>query len=161
MALGLQRRQRERDVFGFDRTAVVEGDAVAQAKLIDAAVGRHRDLVGGIGIDRVGLVGGAPHHRGERLLHVDRRIALEDEAVERIECRGAAAGELAEGAALRGVGIDVFQVLEIGRVGEIAERRQAVMLASSAACAIGGKAEVLAATAPALRIRMSRRERSV
>ena len=73
MALGLQRRQREGDVLGRDRAAVVEGDAVAQMEFVDPAVGRHRDLVGGVGIDRVGLVGGAPHQRGEHLLHVDRR----------------------------------------------------------------------------------------
>ena len=127
MPLALQRRQRKGDVLGLDRAAVVEGDAVAQAKLVGATVGRHRNLVCGIGIDRVGFVGGAPHHGGERLLHVDRRIALEDKSVERIEGRGAAAGELAEGAALRGVGIDVFQMLEIGRIGEIAERGQAVV----------------------------------
>ena len=128
MALGLQRGQRERHVLGLDRAAVVEGDAVAQVEFVDAAVGRHRDLVGGVGIDRVGLVVGAPHQRGEHLLHVDRRIALEDEAVERVEGRGAAAGELAEGAALRRCGIDVFQMLEVGRIAEIAEGGQAVML---------------------------------
>ena len=160
MALGLQRRQREGDVFGLDRAAVVEGDAVAQVEFVDAAVGRHRDLVGGVGIDRVGLVGGAPHQRGERLLHVDRRIALEDEAVERIERRGAAAGELAEGAALRRGGIDVFQMLEIGRIAEIAERGQAVVLGLAGGLRHRVNAVVLTATAPAPRIRMSRREKS-
>ncbi len=109
---GLQRRQREGDVLGLDRAAVVEDDAVAQAEFVGAAVGGHRDLVCGIGVDRVGLVGGAPHHGGECLLHVDRRIALEDESVERIERRGAAAGELAEGAALGALALTYFRCLK-------------------------------------------------
>ncbi len=134
MTLGLQRRQREGDILGLNRAAVVEGDAVAQAKLVGAAVGGHRDLVCGVGVDGVGFVGGAPHHGGECLFHIERRIALEDESVERIESRGAPAGELAEGAALRGAGIDVFEVLEIGRIGEIAKCGKAVVRS-----AIGGQ----------------------
>ena len=80
MTFGFQRRQREGDVLGLDRAAVVEGDAVAQAEFVSASVSGHRDLVCGVGVDGVGLVRGAPHHGGECLLHVDCWIALEDES---------------------------------------------------------------------------------
>ncbi len=53
--------------------------------LLDAAIGRDRDLVGCIGIDRIGLVGRPPHQRGKHLLHVDRGIAFEDEALNELK----------------------------------------------------------------------------
>jgi hypothetical protein len=60
----------------------MEFDAVAQPELVDAAIGRNRNLIRRIGVDRIGFVGGAAHQRAEHQLHVDRWIAFEDEAVQ-------------------------------------------------------------------------------
>jgi hypothetical protein len=58
---------------------------------------------------------------------------FEDEAVERIEgekvlIEGPSCPDMGEHAALRGVWIDVVEMLEVGRIFEIAESRHAVAL---------------------------------
>ena len=71
------------------------------------------------------------HERGESQLHALRRVALEDESIERIEGEEILVVELIrpdlrEAAALRRIRIDIIEMLKIGRVGEIAERGQPV-----------------------------------
>src|SRR5262249_13604935 len=68
------------------------------------------------------------------------------EAVERIKCRGALVvdrrrTDLREHPALRRLGVDVVEILEIGRILEIAERREAMPLGFVRGLRTGTKAE--------------------
>ena len=113
------------------RRAVVEFRFRPDEELIGQAVGRAANFCRGEAVHGVRLVAGADHQRGESQLHALRRIALEDEGVERIESEkilivDLIRPDLREFAALRRVRIDVVEVRKIRRIAEIAEGRQAV-----------------------------------
>src|SRR5262249_40645194 len=104
----------------------VELDHGPQQKTISEPVGRYLHCARSEAVQRVGLVLGACHQAREGELHTLRTIALEDEAVERIEgekvlIEGPSCPDVGEHAALRGVWIDVIEMLEVGRIFEIAE----------------------------------------
>src|ERR1700726_4054475 len=103
----------------------------ADEELIGQAVGRAPHFLGGKAVHGVRLVAGARQERGEGELHALRRVALEDVAVERVEGEKILVelpvrADLRKISTLRRIGIDVAEVMEVGRVGEIAERREAV-----------------------------------
>src|SRR5207247_11224732 len=84
-------------------------------------------------IESIRLVIGARHQAREGELHALRAVAPEDEDVERIECEkvlieGPGGSDLGERAALGRIGVDVVEMLEVGRMFEISERRYAVAL---------------------------------
>ncbi len=133
MAFLFQNIEREGDVVGGQPRAVVEFRLRADEELIGEAVGGAPHFLGGKAVHGVRLVAAAHHQRGEGQLHALRRVAFEDVAVERIEGEEILVElpvrpDLRKAAALRRVRIDVAEVLEVGRVGEIAERREAVRL---------------------------------
>src|SRR5215470_12931137 len=128
VALVLENFQREGDVVGGERTAIVERDAGPQQETISESVGRYLHRTRSEAVQRVGFVLGARHQAREGELHTLRTIALKDEAVERIEgekvlIEGPSCADVGEYAALRGVWIDVIEMLEVGRIFEIAEGR--------------------------------------
>src|SRR5262245_30183642 len=126
MALFLEDFQREGDVVGGERATIVELDPGPQQKTIGEPVGRYLHRARSEAVQRVGFVLGARHQAREGELHTLRTIALKDEAVERIEgekvlIEGPSCPDVGEQAALRGVWIDVIEMLEVGRIFEIAE----------------------------------------
>ena len=113
--------------------AVVEFGLGPDEELVAQAVGRAPHLRRGEAVHGVRLVAGAHHQRGEGEFHALRRVALEDVAVERVEGEEVLVvlpirPDLRKNPALRRIGIDVAEMLEVRRVGEIAERRQTVRL---------------------------------
>src|SRR5262249_10229361 len=84
VALVLEKSQREGDVVGGERGAIVELDLGPQQKTIREPVGRYLHRTRSEAVQRVGLILGACHQAREGELHTLRTIALKDEAVERI-----------------------------------------------------------------------------
>jgi hypothetical protein len=102
-----------------------------QQKFVGQSVSRAPHLLGGEAVHGVGLVAGAHHQRREGQFHALRRVAFEDVAVERIEGEEilielAVRPDLRKRSAFRRLRIDVIEMPKIGRVGEVAERGQAV-----------------------------------
>src|SRR5262249_40329132 len=133
VALVLENFQREGDVVGGERTAIVERDAGPHQETISESVGRYLHRTRSEAVQRVGFVLGARHQAREGELHTLRASALKDEAVERIEgekvlIEGPSCPDVGEHAALRGVWIDVIEMLEVGRIFEIAEGRDPMVL---------------------------------
>src|SRR5262245_32683093 len=133
VALVLENFQREGDVVGGERTAIVKRDAGPQQETISETVRRYLHRARSEAVQRVGLILGARHQAREGELHTLRTIALEDEAVERVEgekvlIEGPSCPDVGEHAALRGVWIDVIEMLEVGRIFEIAEARYPMAL---------------------------------
>src|SRR5262245_61059485 len=133
MALFLEDFQREGDVVGGERATIVELDLGPQQKTISEPVGRYWHRTRSEAVQRVGFVLGARHQAREGELHTLRTIAPKDEAVERIEgekvlIEGPSCPDVGEYAALRGVWIDVIEMLEVGRIFEIAEGRNPMAL---------------------------------
>src|SRR6266446_10869615 len=85
MALFLEDFQREGDVVGSERATIAELDPGPQQKTISEPVGRYLHRARSEAVQRVGFVLGARHQAREGQLHTLRAVALEDEAVERIE----------------------------------------------------------------------------
>src|SRR6516164_2662055 len=133
MSLFLEDLQREGDVVGGERATIVELDPGPQQKTIREPVGRYLHRACSEAVQRVGLILRARHQAREGELHTLRTIALKDEAVERIEgervlIEGPSCPDVGEHAALRGVWIDVIEMLEVGRIFEIAESRYPMAL---------------------------------
>src|SRR5262249_24252 len=84
-ALVLENFQREGDVPGGERAAIVKRDAGPQQKTISEPIGRYLHRARSEAVQRVGFVLGARHQAREGELHTLRTIALKDEAVERVE----------------------------------------------------------------------------
>jgi hypothetical protein len=113
----------ERDVLGGDRRPIVKSRLGPQGERHRRAVGRHLDARRDEAVQGVGLIERAYHQRIENQLDAFDRDALEDERVQAIEGIDSVQPERA---ALRGVGVDVVEVLEVGRILEIVEDRDAV-----------------------------------
>src|SRR5262245_54810552 len=133
VALVLENFQREGDVVGGERTAIVERDAGPHQETISESVGRYLHRARSEAVQRVGLILGARHQAREGELHTLRTVALKDEAVERVEgekvlIEGPGCPDVGEHAALRGVWINVIEMLEVGRIFEIAEGRYPMAL---------------------------------
>src|SRR6516162_4452059 len=133
MALVLEDFQREGDVVGGERAIIVELDPGPQQKTISKPIGRYLHRARSETVQRVGLILGARHQAREGELHTLRTIALKDEAVERVEgekvlIKGPSCPDVGKHAALRDVWIDVIEMLEVGRIFEIAEGRYPVAL---------------------------------
>src|SRR5262249_7810314 len=133
VALVLENFQREGDVAGGERAAIVERDAGPQQETISEHIGRYLHRACSEAVQRVGFVLGACHQAREGELHPQSGIALKDEAVERVEgekvlIKGPSCPDVGEYAALRGVWIDVIEMLEVGRIFEIAEGRNPMTL---------------------------------
>src|SRR5215469_9138152 len=133
MALVLEDFQREGDVVSGERTAIVKRDAGPQQETISESIGQYLHRARSEAVQRVGFVLGARHQAREGELHTLRAIALKDEAVERIEgekvlIEGPSRPDVGEQAALRGVWIDVIEMLEVARIFEIAEGRNPMAL---------------------------------
>src|SRR5262249_37854418 len=80
--LVLENFQREGDVVGGERTAIVERDAGPHQETISETVGRYLHRARSEAVRRVGLILGARHQAREGELHTLRTIALKDETVE-------------------------------------------------------------------------------
>src|SRR5262245_63835521 len=102
-------------------------------KTISEPVGRYLHRARSEAVQRVGFVLGARHQAREGELYTLRTISLKDEAVERIEgekvlIEGPSCPDVGEYATLRGFWIDVIEMLEVGRIFEIAEGRNPMAL---------------------------------
>src|SRR6516225_9635296 len=133
MALFLEDFQREGDVVGSDRATIVERDAGPQQKTISEPVRRYLHRARGEAVQRIWFVLSAYHQACEGELHALRTIALEDEAVQRIEGKkvlieGPSCPDMREPATLGGGWIDVIEMLEVGRIFEIPEGRNPIAL---------------------------------
>src|SRR5262249_54764232 len=133
VALVLENVQREGDVAGGERAAIVKRDAGLHQETISETVGRYLHRARSEAVPRVGLILGARHQAREGEVHTLRTIALKDETVERVEgekvlIEGPSCPDVGEHAALRGVWIDVIEMLEVGRIFEIAEGRYPMAL---------------------------------
>ncbi len=139
VALLLQQLQREGDVLRGQGAAVMEAGLRPQQKPVGQAVGGDLHGARGQAIDGIGLVmgggeyGGRAHEGREGEVDALGGIALENEGIERIErevvlVELAHHRELREHAAFGRVRIDVVEMLEVGRIFEVAEGRHAMML---------------------------------
>jgi hypothetical protein len=105
VAFVLEDLQRERDVMGGERAAVVELDAGPHQKAVSEPIRGYANRARGEAVEGIRLIGRARHQAGEGELHALRAVALEDEDVERIEgekvlIEGAARPDLGEQPAL-------------------------------------------------------------
>src|SRR5712691_2613575 len=131
MSLVFEYFQRKGDIVGSKQAAVVKSDSRAQQEPVGKAVLGYLNGARGEAIQGVRLIRGAHHQTRESELHSLRAVALQDEAVERIEredilIENNARPDMREHPALRSVRIDVVEVLEVRRVFEIPERRYAL-----------------------------------
>ena len=133
MAFVLEDLQREGDVAGSERAAVVELDAGPHQKAVSEPIRGYANRARGEAVEGIRLIGRARHQAREGELHALRAVALEDEDVERIEgekvlIEGAARPDLGEQPALWRIRVDIVEMLESRRIFEVAERRHAVAL---------------------------------
>src|SRR5262249_37781125 len=133
VALLLEDLERERDIVGGERAAVVEGDVGAHQKTVGQPVRGYLHRTSGKAVEGIRLVIGARHQAREGELHALRAVAPEDEDVKRIErekvlIEGPGGSDLGERAALGRIGVDVVEMLKVGRIFEISESRRAVAL---------------------------------
>ena len=133
MALFLQRVQREGDVMRGQLRTVVETRLGSHREAIGELVGRNPHRFCGKAVHRVGLVVRARHQRIKTQLHALGALTLEDEGVERIEglerlIVGPGRRDRGKQPSLRRVRIDVVEMVEVGRIFQIAEHRQPVRL---------------------------------
>ena len=128
VAFILQRVEGEHHVVGGERRAVGELRLGPQIEGDRLAVVGDLGALGHQPVDRVRLVGRRHHQRVEQQLEPLRRVAFQNVVVEAVEGGDAAPADQRESAAFGRVGIGVGEMLEIGRVGEIAEGREAGLL---------------------------------
>jgi hypothetical protein len=113
------------------RCAVVEFRFRTQCENVGQPIIGNTDAASRKSVHRIGFVTRPDHERRKRKLHALRSVALENEAVERIEglerlVELAVRPNLRKHAAFRGFWIDVVEVRKIRWVAEIAEGRHAV-----------------------------------
>ena len=123
--------QRKGDVGGGQPRAVGEARLRAQQEAVGQLVRGIAHRAREQAVDRIGLVAVAAHQGVERRRHARRAVALLGKNVQRVErvevLVAARVGDLQrQQAALRRVGIDIGEALEIRRQREIAERGEAV-----------------------------------
>src|SRR5262249_34744974 len=133
VALVLEDFQREGDIVGGERAAVVEGEAGAHQKTVGQPVRGYLHRTSGKAVEGIRLVIGARHQAREGELHALRAVALEDKAVERIEGEKVLVEyprrpNMGKDPALRGIWIDVVEMLEFRRIFKIAKSGDAVPL---------------------------------
>jgi hypothetical protein len=133
MALLLEYLQREGDVAGGERAAVVKRDAGPHQETIGEPVRRYLHGTRCQAVLGIGFIRSTDHQAREGELHTLRAVALENEAVKGIEreevlIEGPGRTDMGEYAAFRRIRIDVVEMLEIRRVFEVAEGRHAVAL---------------------------------
>src|SRR5262249_62297599 len=85
VALLLEDVEREGDIVRGERAAIMEGAAGSHQKAVGQPIRGYANRASSKPVDGVRLVGGAHHQAREGELHALRAVALEDEAVERIE----------------------------------------------------------------------------
>src|SRR4051812_23538954 len=111
---------------GSEVTAIVELDPEPHEETIGASVGRYSHSARSKPIQSIRLILCSRHQARERQLHALGGIALENEAVEGIECDQVlieypTRSNVREHAALGSVRIDVIELLEIRSIFEIAK----------------------------------------
>ena len=135
MPLLLERLEREHDVVRRHRRAVGELGLGPQVERDRQAVGRPHRRARDQAVDGIRLVVGAHHQAVEQQRQALRGVALQDEGVEAVERQRRAGAHLRDAPALRRVRIDVVEMLEVRRILQVAEGRDAVPLD-----AVGGAA---------------------
>ena len=134
MPLLLEQVECEGDVVRRHPAAVVEFRLRPHREPVGQAVARNYPRTRREPVHRVGLVAGRLHQRREGVLHAERGIAPEDVAVERVEGEEVlivlpGRADLREQTTFRRVRIGVFELLEVGRVLQVAEAGHAVAFA--------------------------------
>ena len=123
-ALREQRLEAPDHVVGGDRLAVVPARFGPQREGDPRAVGRRLHRLREQPVLGERLVGGAGHQRVVEQADPRRRVALDDERIERVE--GALGDALPQLPALRRVRVHVLEVREVGGIREIAVDRETV-----------------------------------
>ena len=136
VALFFQRGQREGDVMRRQFRAIVESRFGSHRKAVGELVGGNPHGFRRKAVHRVGFVVRASHQAHERHVHALRAFALQDVGVERIEGEeglvvGANRWDQRKQSALRRGHIDVFEMMKIGRIFQIAEHRHSVGLGAA------------------------------
>ena len=131
MALLLQHVERKGDIGRSHLRAVQEARLGAEPEAVVELVGRDPHRLREEAVDGIGFVAVGGHQRVEGGRHAGRAVALPAIDVERVEgvevLVAARSGDLQrQQAAGRRVRVDVGEMREVGRQGEIAERRQAM-----------------------------------
>ena len=106
--------------------AVGEFGLGAQAEGDRAAVAGHFGRTGDEAVDRIRLVQRRRHQRVVEMPQPLRGVALQNEVVEAVEGGAGGGADHGQAAALRGVGVHPFEMLEVGGVFELPEGRQTV-----------------------------------
>jgi hypothetical protein len=131
MALLFEQRQRERGVVGGQRAPIVELDAGTHQEPVDQAVLRYSNGPRGKPVQSIRLVRSAHHQACESELHALGGVALQNEAVQRIESQtvlieNQVRTDIRERPAFRRIRVDIIELLEVGRIFEVPERRDAM-----------------------------------
>ena len=133
MALVLQHVERKGDVGRRHFRAVEEARLGTQPEAVVELVGRNPHRLREQAVDGIGFVAVGGHQRVEGGRHAGRAVALPRIDIERVEgvevLVAARSGDLQrQQAAGRRVRVDVGEMREVRRQGEIAKRRQAMRL---------------------------------
>jgi hypothetical protein len=112
---------------GGERAAIMELDATSHQEPIAELVGRDLHRPRSETVQGIGLVLGACNQAREGDLHALGGIALKDKAVEGIEgervlIENSRRRNMREHSALRGVRIDIIELLEVRRIFEVPKR---------------------------------------
>ena len=145
MALLLQCRERERGVMRGQLRAVVKARFRPQRKAVGQLVRRNLHGFRDLAVHRVRLVARPRHQRRKGQFHAARAFAFQDEGVERVERIEGLVVEARrrdgrKQPALRRGHVHIVEMMEVGRVFQVAEHRQAVRL--GAGLGGGGRREV-------------------
>ena len=133
VALVLQDVERKGDIRCRDFRAVDEARLGTQSEAVVELVRRNPHRLREQAVDGIGFVAVGGHQRVESRRHAGRAVALPRIDVERVEgvevLVAARSGDLQrQEAAGRRVRVDVGEMREVGRQGEVAKRRQAMRL---------------------------------
>src|SRR3981189_3321106 len=129
MALVFEQGQREGDVVRSERTPIMELDAGSHQEPVGQAVLGYSNGPRSKAVQGVRLVRSAHHQTCESELHALGGIALQNEAVQRIErqtvlIENQIRPDIRERAALRRVWVHIIELLEVTGVFEVPERRE-------------------------------------
>src|ERR1700716_3296484 len=133
MALVFEQRQREGDVVRSERTPIMELDAGSHQEPVGQAVLGYSNGPRSKAVQGVRLIRSAHHQTCESELQALGGVALQNEAVQRIErqtvlIENQIRADIRERAALRRVRVDIIELLEVRGVFEGSERREPMTL---------------------------------
>jgi len=142
VAFFLQHVERKGNVLRGQLRAVVKSSLGAHREPVGSVVRRNLDRFRREPVERIGLVARTGHERRKDEVHALRALALEDVGVEGVEGEerlivGADRRDQGKRPALRRIDIHVLEMVEVGRIFQIAECRHAMGLGAAVVGARG------------------------